>query len=223
MALHCARQADPERLHRKLQRPPARRTSQRDAVHLARAGSGRAGHVDGRLQHRSSTQLARRPHTERIYRSQCLPTATGRCAALRRGLRAPPRCSTEPSELKCHRDSTCRRMKVGAQVRNDIAPGVSDMRYRLIPLAMLFFSALTTAGPGVTQKLEVKGMYLLTDYPAISVRPGTTASACVSRRPADRGGAARDQRQRPVRASPRHSERRGDGNDQSECHRRRSK
>lgn len=45
-----------------------------------------------------------------------LPTATGRGAALCRGLRAPPRCFTGPIGFKCHQDSTYWRMKVGAQV-----------------------------------------------------------------------------------------------------------
>ena len=66
-----------------------------------------------------------RPHsalgnlTPTEYADRSAPaTATGRGAALHRGLRAPPRCSTEPHGLKCHRDSTHRRMKVGAQVVN---------------------------------------------------------------------------------------------------------
>lgn len=37
-------------------------------------------------------------------------------AALCRGLRAPPRCFTEPIGVKCHRESTYWRMRVGAQV-----------------------------------------------------------------------------------------------------------
>jgi hypothetical protein len=64
-----------------------------------------------------ATQRARRSHAERIYRSQCLPTATGRGAALG-ALRPAPLllCFTEPTRLKCHRDTTYWRMKVGAQV-----------------------------------------------------------------------------------------------------------
>jgi uncharacterized membrane protein len=53
------------------------------------------------------------------------------------------------------------------------------MRYRLIALILLAFSALTVGGPAVSQdasKPDVKGLFLLTDYPAISVRPGTTAT-----------------------------------------------
>ncbi len=42
--------------------------------------------------------------------------ATGRGAALCRGLRAPSRCITEPTRLKSTRDSTHRWMKEGAQV-----------------------------------------------------------------------------------------------------------
>jgi hypothetical protein len=53
------------------------------------------------------------------------------------------------------------------------------MRYRLIALIMLAFYALTGGGPALSQdtaKPDVKGLFLLTDYPAISVRPGTTAT-----------------------------------------------
>ncbi|MPZ37661.1 MAG: hypothetical protein GEU95_06285 [Rhizobiales bacterium] len=53
------------------------------------------------------------------------------------------------------------------------------MRYRLIALILLAFSALTVGSPAVSQetsKPDVKGLFLLTDYPAISVRPGTTAT-----------------------------------------------
>ena len=53
------------------------------------------------------------------------------------------------------------------------------MRYRLIALIMLAFYAFTGGGPALSQdtaKPDVKGLFLLTDYPAISVRPGTTAT-----------------------------------------------
>jgi uncharacterized membrane protein len=53
------------------------------------------------------------------------------------------------------------------------------MRYRVIALILLAISALTVSGPAVSQdtsKPDVKGLFLLTDYPAISVRPGTTAT-----------------------------------------------
>ncbi len=53
------------------------------------------------------------------------------------------------------------------------------MRYRVIALFLLAFSVLTVAGPAVSQdssKNDVKGLFLLTDYPAVSVRPGTTAT-----------------------------------------------
>ena len=75
---------------------------------------------------RSQTSLYNnaRPHsalgnlTPTEYANGSAPrTATGRDAALRRGLRAPPRCSTEPYGLKYHRDSSHRWMKQGAQTR----------------------------------------------------------------------------------------------------------
>jgi putative transposase len=53
----------------------------------------------------SRPHSARQSHAGRICRSQRSRTATGRSAALHDGLRAPPRCSTEPYGLKCHRDS----------------------------------------------------------------------------------------------------------------------
>src|SRR5688572_23217399 len=52
------------------------------------------------------------------------------------------------------------------------------MRYRIVALFLLALS-LALAGPGAAQdtpKTDVKGLFLLTDYPAISVRPGTTAT-----------------------------------------------
>src|SRR5437016_4280380 len=53
------------------------------------------------------------------------------------------------------------------------------MRYRLIALISVVFAALAVAGPLGAQespKNDVKGLFLLTDYPAVSVRPGTTST-----------------------------------------------
>ena len=52
------------------------------------------------------------------------------------------------------------------------------MRCRFIALILLAFSILAGQAPTVAQetKSDVKGLFLLTDYPAISVRPGTTAT-----------------------------------------------
>ncbi|MCC6891149.1 MAG: hypothetical protein IT536_21705 [Hyphomicrobiales bacterium] len=53
------------------------------------------------------------------------------------------------------------------------------MRYRLIAFMVLALVSLTVGGFAVAQetsKPDVKGLFLLTDYPAISVRPGTTAT-----------------------------------------------
>jgi uncharacterized membrane protein len=53
---------------------------------------------------------------------------------------------------------------------------------RITTIAMLLaFPALAVTGNAMTAtaaetKLEVKGLYLLTDYPAVSVRPGTTST-----------------------------------------------
>jgi uncharacterized membrane protein len=53
------------------------------------------------------------------------------------------------------------------------------MRYRLIALYALVFTALSIVAPAGaqdTQKPDVKGIFLLTDYPAISLRPGTSST-----------------------------------------------
>jgi putative transposase len=55
-------------------------------------------------------------HASRLRQKQRSRRATGRDAALHRGLRAPSRCSTEPNGLKSTQDSTRRWMKEGAQV-----------------------------------------------------------------------------------------------------------
>jgi uncharacterized membrane protein len=60
------------------------------------------------------------------------------------------------------------------------------MRYRVIALFSLAFSALAWFGlaagaqePSKDVNKDVKGLFLLTDYPAISVRPGATSSVTV--------------------------------------------
>ncbi len=53
------------------------------------------------------------------------------------------------------------------------------MRYSRIAQILLAFSVLTIGSPAISQdtaKPDVKGLFLLTDYPAVSVRPGTTAT-----------------------------------------------
>jgi uncharacterized membrane protein len=52
------------------------------------------------------------------------------------------------------------------------------MRYRLIALFSIVFSALALLTPGGAQerKNDVKGVFLLTDYPAITLRPGTNST-----------------------------------------------
>src|SRR5579872_4501670 len=53
---------------------------------------------------------------------------------------------------------------------------------KITTIAMLLaFSALAVPGIAMTAhaaetKAEIKGLYLLTDYPAVSVRPGTTST-----------------------------------------------
>lgn len=53
------------------------------------------------------------------------------------------------------------------------------MRYRVIALYALVFAALSIVAPAGAQdaaKTDVKGIFLLADYPAISLRPGTSAT-----------------------------------------------
>ena len=82
LALHRARQADAERLHRELQRPAARRAAERDAVHLARPCPSGAGDLEGRLQHRQAAQRASAICRRRSTPISALPrcNGTGRCA-----------------------------------------------------------------------------------------------------------------------------------------------
>ena len=53
------------------------------------------------------------------------------------------------------------------------------MRYRVIALFSAVFSVLTffcTAAMAEEAKSDVKGLFLLTDYPAVTLRPGSTSS-----------------------------------------------
>src|SRR5947207_3927957 len=52
------------------------------------------------------------------------------------------------------------------------------MRYRAIALFSVVSCALALSSPGHAQdqKTTVKGLFLLTDYPAITLRPGTNST-----------------------------------------------
>ena len=53
------------------------------------------------------------------------------------------------------------------------------MRYRVIAFFSVVLSILAPCGLAAAQdnpKIDVKGLFLLTDYPAVSVRPGTTST-----------------------------------------------
>ena len=53
------------------------------------------------------------------------------------------------------------------------------MRYRVIAVFSVVLSVLATCGLAAaqdSQKNDVKGLFLLTDFPAVSVRPGTTST-----------------------------------------------
>jgi hypothetical protein len=110
------RPAAAERLHREFQWTAARRTPQRDAVHVAGPRARGASDLEGRLQHGATAQQPRQSTACRLRQTQRSRDATGRDAALHQGLRAPSRCITAPSGLKSTWDSTHRWMKVGAQV-----------------------------------------------------------------------------------------------------------
>jgi putative transposase len=109
VALHCTGQADPECVHRELQWPHV----ERDAVQLARPCPRGFVALERRLQHDPTAQRSRQSHTSGLCGPQRSRYATGRDAALCRGLRAPSRCSTEPTGLKSTRDSAHRWMKEG--------------------------------------------------------------------------------------------------------------
>src|SRR5205807_419534 len=56
-------------------------------------------------------------------------------------------------------------------------PGVATMRYRLVALfSVVLCAAFCTAAIAEEAKNDVKGLFLLTDYPAVTLRPGTTSS-----------------------------------------------
>src|SRR6516165_3402253 len=69
-----------------------------------------------RLQHSSAAQQPGQYVASKLRQAQRPGIATGRVAARNRGLRAPPRCHTEPYRLKWPTDSTHPWMTNGAQV-----------------------------------------------------------------------------------------------------------
>ena len=124
------------------------------------------------------------------------------------------------------------------------------MRYRVIAVFSVVLSVLAPCGLAAAQdspKNDVKGLFLLTDYPAVSVRPGhhldrqpapaelrSAARAARAlgrrrarrldrdpgrRRPADRGRHAGDQCQRLARAAARRAEGRPDRHHEPHGHR----
>ncbi len=62
--------------------------------------TGGSGCLEARLQHRQTAQRPRQSVARRLCQAQRSRDATGRGAALTRGLRAPSRCTTEPGWLK---------------------------------------------------------------------------------------------------------------------------
>src|SRR3954452_9381812 len=73
VALHRTRQADAERLCRKLQRPLARRVSERAPVRKSQRGSPDHRGMEDRLQHQPTAHEPQRAHTDRV----CNPPLSG--------------------------------------------------------------------------------------------------------------------------------------------------
>jgi len=96
VALYRAGQAAAECLYRELQRAAARR----DALHFAQSRAQSFGDLEGGLQHHPPAPRARQSAASRLCQTQRPRNATGRDAALHRGLRAPSRCITEPPRFK---------------------------------------------------------------------------------------------------------------------------
>jgi putative transposase len=117
LALHRPRQARPERLLRELQRPPARRVPERDAVHLARPGTLCARGMAARLQHRASPFAHRLADAGRLHRAVLITTGPRRCARDR--LRALPPCHRSDRGVQPP-DSSCPWIKVGGNVSRSL-------------------------------------------------------------------------------------------------------
>src|ERR1043166_3053008 len=50
------------------------------------------------------------------------------------------------------------------------------MRYRVIALITIVFCAFAAQGWAEEAKNDVKGLFLLTDYPAVTLRPGASST-----------------------------------------------
>ena len=77
---YIAGQANPERLHRELQRTSAGRAAERDVVPLARSRTRHARDLEGRLQYRQAPQRHRQRATCDLRQTQRSCEATGRVA-----------------------------------------------------------------------------------------------------------------------------------------------
>jgi len=69
-------------------------------IHLSRLCARGSSDLERRLQHHQAAQRARQLAASDLCQTQRSRHATGRDAALHRGLRAPSRCTTEPTGLK---------------------------------------------------------------------------------------------------------------------------
>ena len=111
--LHRARQANAERLFRKLQRPAARRTLERDAVPVASAYARRARRMADGLQHHAPALASRLAHAGRLRPH--LPAASAGAAQPSK-LRPVARRSTGPCGQTKQSDSGSGWIKVGGNV-----------------------------------------------------------------------------------------------------------
>lgn len=120
-----ARQAHAERVRGELQRSTARRVPQRARLHHAGRGPAHRRSLAHRLQHGKAARSVGQVASGGVRRYAQTRRATGRDAALDRGLRAPPR-RTINHQSKRGTDSTCRRMKNGEQVtRFSVTPYIA--------------------------------------------------------------------------------------------------
>ena len=120
MALHRARQADAERVHRNLQWPPTGRAPERDAVLDAASDSDRPRPMAVRLQRVTPTFEAELADAR--YVCVNFPTAPRSGAALRQWLRARSRRSTRQPHPPQPTERTHNWIEIRGNVRGSGTP-----------------------------------------------------------------------------------------------------
>src|SRR5262245_65459380 len=87
-------------------------------------------------------------------------------------------CRT-PDPFRCRREGSFKSENNPLAKSAALPRGALIMRYRVIALLSAVLSALTVlciAAKAEEAKNDVKGLFLLTDYPAVTLRPGTTSA-----------------------------------------------